>query len=428
MDAFKEGWYTETGSLYSAQALSMKVEKILCHKKSKYQDVLIFESTIFGKVLVLDDCVQVTEFDECSYQEMISFLPLNSHPNPKKVLVIGGGDGGVVREAVKHPSVESVTLCELDEEVIEVSKKFLPFMAKGFDSPKLTLFIGDGAEFVKNHPNEFDVIITDSPDPKGPAVCLFQKPYYESLKQALKPGGLIASQGEQFWYDRRLVKEMIKMCKTLFPVVDYGASYVPSFPAGQMGYLCCSTSPDTNFREPLNKFSCETLKKLELKYYTPDVHRAAFALPLMIAECSIPARKPVLLTVIKNRRLQFAKDYTVEGWEKVTWFDESRFSPCVLTYHTNGWERIMKKQKESMWFPALFLKLFKVVGQYYGLGDVILGHFMGPLIHDEEYLNAEGCLSVIADQVHPVILMVYPDRDGYFQQDNAPCYILVCKI
>ncbi|GFY62155.1 spermidine synthase, partial [Trichonephila inaurata madagascariensis] len=194
MDAFKKGWYTETGSLYSDQALSMKVEKILYHKKSKYQDILIFESTIFGRVLVLDDSVQLTEFDECSYQEMISFLPLNSHPNPKKVLVIGGGDGGVVREAVKHPSVESVTLCELDEEVIEVSKKYLPFMAKGFDSPKLTLYIGDGAEFVKNHPNEFDVIITDSPDPKGPAVCLFQKPYYESLKQALKPGGLIASQ------------------------------------------------------------------------------------------------------------------------------------------------------------------------------------------------------------------------------------------
>ncbi|GFR23147.1 spermidine synthase [Trichonephila clavata] len=284
MDAFKKGWYTETGSLYSDQALSMKVEKILYHKKSKYQDILIFESTIFGRVLVLDDCVQVTEFDECSYQEMISFLPLNSHPNPKKVLVIGGGDGGVVREVVKHPSVESVTLCELDEEVIEVSKKYLPFMAKGFDSPKLTLYVGDGAEFIKNHPNEFDVIITDSPDPKGPAVCLFQKPYYESLKQALKPGGLIASQGEQFWYDRRLVKELIKMCNTLFPVVDYGASYAPSFPAGQIAFLCCSTSPDTNFREPLNKFSYETMKKLELKYYTPDVHRAAFALPLMIAE------------------------------------------------------------------------------------------------------------------------------------------------
>ncbi|GIX96275.1 spermidine synthase [Caerostris darwini] len=284
MDAFKKGWFTETGTLNGDQALSIQVDEVLYHEKSKYQDILVFNSKRFGKVLVLDDAIQLSEADEFSYQEMITFLPLNSHPNPKKVLIIGGGDGGAVREAVKHPLVESVTMCEIDEKVVEVSKKYLPFMAKGFDSPKLTLFFGDGAEFIRNHQNEFDVIITDSSDPKGPAICLFQKPYYESLKKALKPGGIIASQGESFWFDSKLLSEMIKMCREIFPVVDYGSSYVPTYPGGQIGYLCCSTSPDTNFRVPLNKFSKETLKELNLKYYTPDIHQAAFALPLAIAE------------------------------------------------------------------------------------------------------------------------------------------------
>lgn len=284
MDAFKDGWFTETGTLNGDQALSMKVNKVLYHERSEYQDVLVFDSKRYGRTLVLDNAIQCTETDEFSYQEMITFLPLNSHPDPKKILIIGGGDGGVVREAVKHPSVESVILCEIDEKVIEVSKKFLPFMAKGFESSKLTVHIGDGAEFVKNHECEFDVIITDSSDPKGPAVCLFRKPYYESLKKALKPGGIICSQGECFWFDLELVKEMIIMCKSLFPVVDYGSSYVSSYPGGQIGYLLCSTDPETNFREPLHRFTPKMLKELGLRYYTPDIHKAAFALPLYIAE------------------------------------------------------------------------------------------------------------------------------------------------
>ncbi|XP_035213312.1 spermidine synthase-like isoform X2 [Stegodyphus dumicola] len=284
MDAFKKGWFTETGTLNEDQALSVEVENVLYQKKSKYQDILVFDSKRFGRTLVLDNAIQCTETDECSYQEMITFLPLNCHPDPKKVLIIGGGDGGVVRETVKHPSVEHVTLCEIDEQVIEVSKQYLPFMAKGFESPKLSLHIGDGAEFVKNHQGQFDVIITDSSDPKGPAECLFKKPYYESLKQALRPGGIICSQGESFWFDLELMSGMVKICKTLFPVVDYGSSYVASYPGGQIGYLLCSTSPETNFREPLHKFSSEMLRELKLRYYTPDVHRAAFALPLFVAE------------------------------------------------------------------------------------------------------------------------------------------------
>lgn len=122
---------------------------------------------MFGNVLVLDGRIQCTELDEHSYQESISFLPLNSHPNPERVLIIGGGDGGVAREVAKHPAVKHITQCEIDEDVIKVSKQFLPGMAKGFDSPKMNLFIGDGFQFMREHKNEFDVIITDSSDPEG---------------------------------------------------------------------------------------------------------------------------------------------------------------------------------------------------------------------------------------------------------------------
>ncbi|GBN32252.1 Spermidine synthase, partial [Araneus ventricosus] len=167
MDAFQKGWFTETGTLHSEIVMSVKVKKVLYREKSEYQDILIFESDRWGRVLVLDDAVQLAEFDEFVWQETASFVALNSHPNPKKVLIIGGGVGGVVRECSKHPLVESIDICEIDKKVHEASKKYLPFMYKGFDSSKYQLHFGDGSKFVKDHQQEYDVIITDSPDPTG---------------------------------------------------------------------------------------------------------------------------------------------------------------------------------------------------------------------------------------------------------------------
>ncbi|XP_048639516.1 spermidine synthase [Marmota marmota marmota] len=136
-------------------------------QKTQAPDCHSTRSKTYGNVLVLDGVIQCTERDEFSYQEMIANLPLCSHPNPRKVLIIGGGDGGVLREVVKHPSVESVVQCEIDEDVIQVSKKFLPSMAVGYSSSKLTLHVGDGFEFMKQNQDAFDVIITDSSDPMG---------------------------------------------------------------------------------------------------------------------------------------------------------------------------------------------------------------------------------------------------------------------
>lgn len=135
---------------------------------------------------MLDNAIQCTDKDEFSYQEMITFLPLNSHPCPKKVLIIGGGDGGVGREVLKHPMVQEVVQCEIDEAVVRVSKIFFPGLASSYNNPKLTVKFEDGFEFVKCHKDEFDVIITDSSDPIGPAEVLFQKEYYQALWESLR--------------------------------------------------------------------------------------------------------------------------------------------------------------------------------------------------------------------------------------------------
>ncbi|XP_022096913.1 spermidine synthase-like [Acanthaster planci] len=279
MDSLHEGWFSEFSTLWPGQCMSLKVKDVLFHEKSKFQDVLVFESENYGNVLVLDGVIQCTERDEFSYQEMISHLPLNSHPSPKKVLVIGGGDGGVIREVVKHPEVESVTQCEIDEKVIEVSKKYLPYMSSGFQSPKLTQHIGDGFAFMEQHCNEFDVIITDSSDPIGPAAALFEKSYYELMKKALRPGGVVCTQGECLWLHLDLIKSMREFCRTLYPVIDYAYCTIPTYPSGQIGFTLCGVSPDTNFREPVRQWSKGQKKELKLKYYNAAIHRAAFILP-----------------------------------------------------------------------------------------------------------------------------------------------------
>ncbi|EFX79208.1 spermidine synthase-like [Daphnia pulex] len=279
MDSLKNGWFSELSPLWPGQCISLEVEEVLHQEKSEFQDILVLKSKTYGKVLVLDGVIQCTELDEFSYQEMISFLPITCHPNPQKVLIVGGGDGGVARELVKHPLVQSVVQCEIDERVVEVSKKFLPFMAKGFEDSKVTLHIGDGFEFIKNHPAEFDVIITDSSDPIGPAASLFQESYFQLLCQALKPGGIVCSQGENAWFHSHLIAPLLKSCTELFPVVDYAYTCIPTYPGGQIGFILCSTNPETQFRTPIHQLSEAECEKMQLRYYSSEMHSAAFVVP-----------------------------------------------------------------------------------------------------------------------------------------------------
>lgn len=234
---------------------------------------------MYGKCLVLDKAIQCSELDEFAYQEMISFLPLNIHPNPQRVLIIGGGDGGVAREVAKHPLVKAIVQCEIDREVVEVCKKHLPFMTTGFESEKVTLHIDDGYKYVLQHKNEFDVIITDSSDPNGPAVTLFESDFYQALFECLKPEGVISCQAESYWLESDFIRQIFKRVKNIFPSVSYATTSVPSYPGGQIGFILASKNSDVDFKEPKTKFTDEDCENLNLKYYSATMHRAAFSLP-----------------------------------------------------------------------------------------------------------------------------------------------------
>jgi len=213
---------------------------------------------------------------------MISFIPLCCHPNPKKVLIVGGGDGGVAREVVKHPLVEEVHQVEIDDRVVDLSKKYLPHMAIGFENSKLKLTIGDGFEYMKNHTNEFDVIITDSSDPIGPAVSLFQESYFSLMRKALRSGGIVCSQGGTFWTDLEHVKLTLESCKKQFPTIGHAVTTVPSYPCGQIGFIIGSLQPNHKLNEPAKVFSKEEIDAMNLRYYTSETHKAAFTLPRFV--------------------------------------------------------------------------------------------------------------------------------------------------
>lgn len=256
--------------------MSLKVNKVLDHHRSLYQDILVFESAKHGNVLVLDGVIQVTERDECAYQEMIAHIPLYAHPNPKKVLVIGGGDGGVLREIARHPGVEEIVICELDQGVIDVSKKYLPSLAKGYDDPRVTVHIKDGAKFMEEHKSSFDVIITDSSDPIGPASVLFETPFYNAMYGSLREGGIVCTQGECMWLHVDLIRPLVQSISSTYQSVEYAYTTIPTYPSGQIGFIIATKNRGT-CTEPARKPSDEVQKQLQ--YYTPEIHKASFVLP-----------------------------------------------------------------------------------------------------------------------------------------------------
>ncbi|CAG5123522.1 unnamed protein product [Candidula unifasciata] len=275
-------WFREVNLDWDGYSICLQVEEVLFHEKSQYQDILVFKSKSYGNVLVLNGIIQCTERDEFTYQEMITHIPMNLHPNPQRVLVVGGGDGGVVREILKYDSVKEVVLCEIDQMVIDVCRKHLPRMAGSLDDPRVNIQVGDGVEYVRNHPGAFDIVITDAPDPEGAAEALFQKNFYQDLKSALKSRRhcqLSRCVCATTFTHIPFILDMATQCKEVFPRVGYATGNTPTYATGILGYLLASSIPDIDFTKPIRRLSDEDLKRMDLKYYNSDIHTASFVLP-----------------------------------------------------------------------------------------------------------------------------------------------------
>ncbi|KAL5816316.1 hypothetical protein ACOSQ3_024694 [Xanthoceras sorbifolium] len=286
------GWFAEHCPIWPGQAHFLKLEQILFQGKSQFQNMMVFQSSSYGKVFVLDGALQLTEKDECAYQEMITHLPLCSISNPKKVLLIGGGDGGILREISRHSSVEQIDICEIDTMLVNVYKEFFPDIAVGYEDSRVTLHVRDGTAFLKSVENgTYDAIIVDAFDPIRPEHELFESSFFEWVAKALRPGGVMCIQAESLWFEPFNIQDLVSKCHDIFKgSVNYAWTIVPSYPRqalhayiGVIGFLLCSTEgPFVDFKHPVNRIEPDRtsgVAKHPLKFYDSEVHSAAFCLP-----------------------------------------------------------------------------------------------------------------------------------------------------
>lgn len=278
-----EEWYTET--LHKNWRQTFNIKEKLYEVDTGEQHLLIFDNETFGKVLALDGVIQTTEGDGFIYHEMISHVPLLAHGDVKKVLIIGGGDGGVLREVLRHNTVERAVLVEIDESVITFSKKHLSSLSEGaFEDPRVQIVIQDGCKFVKETPEKFDVIICDSTDPIGPGAVLFTAEFYGDCHKLLAEGGIFVNQnGAPFVQPDELVDTYNKR-KLHFADVGFYLGVIPTYVGGFMAFGWATD------RKENRDVTVEELEKRlanvegELKYYTPSIHKASFALPKFIQQ------------------------------------------------------------------------------------------------------------------------------------------------
>lgn len=271
-------WFIERDDVtFPGQGFALEVDTILHEEQLEFQHILVFKLKTYGNVLALNGIIQCTERDEFAYQELITHVAMMAHPCPKRILVIGGGDCGVLREVVKHhDSIDNVTMVEIDPLVIELSQKYLPHMTTALSHPKLTLTIADGFEFLKlANGHDYDVIITDLLDPEGPAQEFFEASYFELLKLALSPKGVVIMQlSENIWLNLPYLKQLTNKAKSVFANVAYCQCYMPSYTGGQLGLVVAL--PDATIDL---KLASRPLPEGEFKYYSPEIHKASFVLP-----------------------------------------------------------------------------------------------------------------------------------------------------
>ena len=269
-------WVTER---FNNAGFTFKVNKVVHSSRSEFQALDIVDTEAYGRLMLLDGCVMTTEKDEFIYHELISHVPLFSLPNPpKRVLVIGGGDGGTVREILKHPSVEEVVLCEIDGDVIRYSQQYFPTIGGDIDNPKVTLEVRDGVAYMANlAPESFDAIMVDSTDPVGPGEGLFTQKFYTDAMNALKPEGVLVAQTESLIALPEGVKKIYSVLKDVFPYVTGYCATVPTYPGGLWSWSFCTKGTVT----PTSHFNAANTEAIvaTCQYYNAAVHQAVFALP-----------------------------------------------------------------------------------------------------------------------------------------------------
>lgn len=265
-------------SLYPAWTQSFEVSKIIHQEKSDFWDLSIFENPIFGRVLAIDGIIQATENDEWIYHEMMVHVPLLAHGNAKSVLIIGGGDGGTLREVLRHPEVEKATLVEIDRQVLDLCKEFMPGLSNGaFENPKAEIVIQDAAKFIKETSATYDVIICDSSDPVGPGKVLFSSEFYGDCKAHLNPDGIFVNQNGVPFLQKDELKLTYNNRKPHFKHVAFFCAPIPSYIGGFMAFGWASDKKYNVSKKMLR----ERMKRMtgKMKYYTPDIHKASFNLP-----------------------------------------------------------------------------------------------------------------------------------------------------
>jgi spermidine synthase len=272
-----EAWSHET--LYPFHRQSLRIDRLLYDSRTDHQRIQVFENARFGRVLTLDGVVQTTEGDEFIYHEMMAHVPILAHGAAKRVLIIGGGDGGMAREVLRHATVEHVTMVEIDAGVVSFCREYLPTLSAGaFDDPRLNLVIADGAAFIAEASETFDVILVDSTDPIGPGEVLFTDTFYGRARDRLTEGGILVTQNGVPFLQPDELAGTLRALKALFRDAGCYLATVPTYAGGPMafGWGTDGTARHTGV-ETLRRRAAEA--GLDCRYYTPDVHVGAFALP-----------------------------------------------------------------------------------------------------------------------------------------------------
>lgn len=256
--------------------LQIEIEKVLFSEQSEFQRIDIVQTHSYGRMLVIDGFVMLTEHDEFVYHEMISHVPLLTHPSPRQVLVIGGGDGGTVRECLRHETVEAIDLVDIDALVTQACLQYLPSVAAKLTAERVTCRFEDGVKYVKNCPKRYDIIIIDSTDPISVGEGLFTTEFYQACARILNPDGILVNQSESPFWQPREVAKIARKLRNVFPEVHFYQAHIPTYPSGHWAFGFA-----TQKYHPLQNFDGDRCAAIEpdLRYYNADIHRGAFALP-----------------------------------------------------------------------------------------------------------------------------------------------------